>query len=123
MLVSDAWAVYIQAANNISSSVMPVLGRLESHHTFMESTSATDQPRPARYPLLETILAHRGLSLKGAFTIRDVAALFDVSTRTIQVRVKRGDLQSRDLPGRTKFLAIDIENFLQGSSRGTADPS
>ena len=84
---------------------------------------ATDQAKAVRYPLLETVLAHKGLPLKGTYTVRDAAALFGVSPRTIQIRVKRGDLRGRDLPGWAKFLSIDLEEFLQSSSRPVAPPS
>jgi hypothetical protein len=76
-----------------------------------------DIPKPAKYPLLETVIAYKGLAMKGNFTLQDVADLFSVTTRTIQSRVKRGGLTARDLPGRSKFLAIDLEQFLQGSSK------
>lgn len=82
-----------------------------------------EQPKPTRYPLLETLLALKGLSMQGTFTLRDVADLFAVSTRTIQVRIKRGDLRSRNLPGRAKFLPFDVEQFLQNSSRSDAKAS
>jgi hypothetical protein len=75
-----------------------------------------DLLKAARYPLLETVLACKGLPLQGTYSVQDVAHLFDVSTRTIQTRMKRGDLASRDLPGRAKFLAFDLEQFLQNSS-------
>jgi hypothetical protein len=84
---------------------------------------STDQAKAARHPLLETVLAHKGLALKGTYTIHDVAELFEVSTRTIQIRIKRGDLHSRNLPGRARFLAIDLEQFLQSSSRRAGNAS
>jgi hypothetical protein len=79
---------------------------------------ANDAPKPARYPLLETALSFRGLPLKGLFSVRDVAELFDVTTRTIQLRMKRGDLVARNLPGHLRFLAMDLELFLQNSGMG-----
>ena len=82
-----------------------------------------DVAKAVRYPLLETVLAYRGLPMKGAFTILDVADLFGVTTRTIQTRMKRGGLIPRDLPGRSKFLAIDIEQLLQESPKPTPLPS
>jgi hypothetical protein len=75
-----------------------------------------ESSKPAKYPLLETFLAYKGLPMKGAFTIQDVASLFDVTVRTIQTKMKRGGLTARDLPGRSRFLAIDLEQLLQGSS-------
>lgn len=77
----------------------------------------TDAPKPAKYPLLETLLAYRALPFQALFTIRDAAMLFGVSIRCIQDRVKRKILNSRDLPGRVKFLPIDLEEFLKNSSR------
>jgi Helix-turn-helix domain len=76
-----------------------------------------ETPKPGRYPLLETVLAHKGLQLKGTYTVRDVAALFGVCVRAIQARIQRGELASRNLPGRAKFLSLDLEEFLQNSSR------
>jgi hypothetical protein len=73
--------------------------------------------KPAKYPLLETVLAYMGFPMKGKFTVKDVADLFGVTTRTIQTRMKRGDLPSRDLPGHSRFLAMDLEQFLQKSSK------
>ena len=73
-------------------------------------------PKPAKYPLLETVLAYKGLPMKGTFTVQDVADLFNVTIRTIQTRMKRGGLTARDLPGRSRFLAMDLEQLLQGSS-------
>jgi hypothetical protein len=76
-----------------------------------------DITKPAKYPLLETVLAYKALPMKGTFTVQDVADLFDVTPRTIQTRMKRGCLTPRDLPGRSKFLAIDLEQLLQGSAK------
>ncbi len=76
----------------------------------------TDTPKPGKFPLLETALAHKGLSLKAMYSLRDVAELFSVSKRAIQHRVKRGELRSRNLPGRAKFLSMDLEAFLAGST-------
>jgi hypothetical protein len=78
---------------------------------------SSDTPKSARYLLLETIMAPKGLKLKGTYTIHDAADLFDVTPRAIQQRVKRGELSSRNLPGHAKFLSIDLENFLKNSSR------
>jgi len=78
---------------------------------------SNDAAKPARYPLLETVLAYRALPMKGTFTVQDVADLFGVTARTIQTRMKNRSLTSRDLPGRSRFLAIDLEQLLQGSSK------
>ena len=69
------------------------------------------------YPLLEQILALRGLALQPTYTNRDVAAIFGVSIRAIQDRIQRGSLIPRDLPGRAKFLPQDLEEFLVRSKR------
>ena len=68
-----------------------------------------------KYSLLESLLSEKGLRLKGTYTNRDVAELFGVSVRTIQERVTRGDLKTRDLPGRSRFLSWDLEEFLRNS--------
>ena len=75
----------------------------------------TDTPKASKYLLLETILAHKGQPLRALYTLHDVADIFGVSVRAIQDRVKRGFLKSRDLPGRAKFLSIDLEDFLESS--------
>jgi len=78
----------------------------------MESQSASQ-----RYPMLEELLALRQMALRPTFSIGDVAKLFGVTTRAIQSRVASGQLASRDLPGRAKFLPTDLEQFLQNSHR------
>jgi hypothetical protein len=84
---------------------------------------ATDTPKPAKFLLLETLLAHKNLPLQGLYTIHDAAALFDVTPRAIQQRMKRGELDSRCLPGHAKFLSLDLENFLLNSSRHSSPPA
>jgi transposase len=76
-----------------------------------------DEDGLRRYPLLEPLLAQKGLPLRGTYTIRDVAAMFGVSVRAIQERVRIGQLRARDLPGRARFLSEDLEAFLQSSQR------
>ncbi len=78
---------------------------------------ANQQPAPARYPLLESLLAQKGMALKGTYTNRDVAGIFEVSVRTIQDWVRKGDLVGRNLPGRARFLSEDLETFLEHSAR------
>ncbi len=73
-------------------------------------------PEP-RYPLLEVLLADRGRPLQAMYTYRDVAQIFECSVRTIQERVRRGELKVRDLPGRGRFLAIDLEDFILNSAK------
>ena len=72
-------------------------------------------PTPGKYPLLESLLAEKGLRLKGTYNNRDVAEVFDVSVRAIQDRVSRGELRARNLPGRARFLSVDLEDFLRDS--------
>jgi hypothetical protein len=69
-----------------------------------------------RYPLLEALMTHKGIKQKGMYTTTDIAELFDVSRRTIQAWVTDGKLVPRNLPGRGRFLAQDIEGFLQNST-------
>jgi len=69
-----------------------------------------------RFPLLEALLCQRGMSLKGVYRNRDVADLFGVSIRTIQDWSRNGDLRPRNLPGRARFLSVDLEQFLQNSA-------
>jgi hypothetical protein len=75
------------------------------------------QNAPSKYPLLDELLAFRQTAIQATFTIREVANLFGVTPRAIQTRVASGQLASRDLPGRAKFLPVDLENFLQNSRR------
>jgi len=69
----------------------------------------------AVYPLLEALLHEKSLPLAGAYTYRDVTAVFGCSIRAIQERIRNGQLRARNLPGRAKFLSIDLEDFLQNS--------
>jgi transposase len=76
-----------------------------------------EKPQPVRYPLLESLLAQMNLPLRGTYTNRHVAEIFEVSVRTIQDWVRKGDLVGRKLPGRGKFLSEDLENLLKNSVR------
>jgi hypothetical protein len=72
-------------------------------------------PKPnstVKYSLLRAILNLKGRSLQATYTVRDLAELFNVSVRAIQNRVASGQIPSRDLPGRAKFLSEDLETFL-----------
>jgi hypothetical protein len=82
-----------------------------------------DTPKPAKFPLLETVLAHKNLVLKAFYTMHDAADIFGVTVRAIQHWVKRGRLVSRELPGRAKFLSIDLETFLGNSQQKHAGVS
>lgn len=81
-------------------------------HTMSVTTS--------KYPLFQEILALKELQLQPVYSIRDIAAIFNVTPRAIQNRVARGQIQSRDLPGRGKFLSEDIETFLVASRKKVA---
>src|SRR5439155_10845912 len=76
-----------------------------------EPRTSDDAPRFRRYPLLEALLAAKKLAMKGAYTYRDVSAMFDCSIRSLQERIRQGKLMVRDLPGRSKFLNEDLEAF------------
>lgn len=69
------------------------------------------------YPLLEQILKVLSLPLQPLYSTRDLARIFKVTVRAIQHRIEAGRLIPRDLPGHSKFLAQDIEDFL-AASRG-----
>ena len=70
-----------------------------------------------KYPLLEAVLAAKGLPNKGVWSIADVAGLFGVRNRTIFDWVANQKLAARDLPGRGRFLSEDLEEFLRNSKR------
>ena len=74
--------------------------------------------KPPKYPLLEEMLALSSMALQPTYTIRHAAQLFGVTVRSIQKRVASGELPSRDLPGRAKFLPLDLEQFLRESKKG-----
>lgn len=76
-----------------------------------------DRSQPTKYPLLDEFLALRQMQLQATYTIREIALLFEVSTRAIQMRVASGQLPSRRLPGRAKFLPADLEQFLRESRK------
>lgn len=67
------------------------------------------------YPLLESLLAAKGLVLKGVYTVGDVAQIFDVKKRTIHDWIRQDRLRARRLPGRGRFLSQDLEDFLESS--------
>jgi hypothetical protein len=71
-----------------------------------------------QYPLLREYLNLKGIPLKPAFTVSEVAQMFEVSSRTIQSRIARGRLKMRDLPGRAKILPIDLEEMLSRLHHG-----
>ena len=69
------------------------------------------------YPLLQELLALRGLELKPGYTNGDLAEVLGVTIRAIQARIQKGDLIARDLPGRIRFFPSDIEEYLRNSRK------
>jgi hypothetical protein len=67
------------------------------------------------YPLLESLLRIKSLSLQPTYTNADVASLFGVSTRTIKSRTADRSLPSRRLIGRARFPPVDLKSFLSQS--------
>lgn len=79
------------------------------------------ESQPKRYPLLESLLRQKGLSLKGIYKYQDAAQIFGASVRTIQQFVRDDKLRCRDLPARGRFLSEDLEAFLQDCRRRGED--
>jgi transposase len=79
--------------------------------------SSNSESQPIRYPLLESLLRQKGLSLQGIYKYKDAAEIFDASVRTIQQWVRDRKLRCRDLPARGRFLSEDLEAFLQDCRR------
>ena len=69
------------------------------------------------YPLLEALLFAKQVAVKAVWTIGDVAALFGVRNRAIYDWISSGKIAARDLPGRGRFLSVDLEEFLRNSKR------
>lgn len=120
---------------NISIFVMPMARGLlrckvwsrsgtRSSRTDREHNYCTSESRmtssTTKYPFLEEILAIKDLPLQPTYTTGNVAVIFGVSPRAIQNRVVSGQLMSRDLPGRARFLNQDIEAFLVASRKKAA---
>jgi len=76
-----------------------------------------ETPGRGKYVLLEALLEQKGLQLKGIYRTKDAAQLFGVSLHAIRERIRNGSLNSRDLPGRGRFLSEDLEEFLQNSKK------
>jgi hypothetical protein len=81
----------------------------------MTASKLTTASASSRYPLLEEILRIKNLPLRPMYSTREVAEVFEVSSRAIQDWAALGKLASRRLPGRARFLPGDLEEFLQGS--------
>lgn len=86
------------------------------------------------YPRLASFLALKGMTLKPAFTLQDVATMFDVSVRTIQTWITSGHLNQRKIPGRATIFPVDLESLFavsdpanpaegEASSKNLASPS
>jgi hypothetical protein len=71
----------------------------------------------SRYPLLDAVLSTKNLSFQSTYSHPDVAEIFNVTSRTIQEWIASGKLVSRELPGRGRFLSVDLEEFLHKSKR------
>jgi hypothetical protein len=74
-----------------------------------------------KYPMLSEILDIMEMPLQPMYTTRDVAKIFGVCARAIQNRIAYGQLVPRNLPGRWKFFAQDLEEFLFASQKGAAN--
>jgi hypothetical protein len=79
---------------------------------------AASNSEKTKYPMLEAILLLKNLPLEPMYTVRSFAELFGVSPRAAQNWMASGKVTARNLPGRWRFLAQDVENFLQASSEG-----
>jgi transposase len=79
-----------------------------------------NDPQMTRYPRLEAILSMKNLPLKPMYSNRDVAEIFGVTIKTIQNYVAAGKLHPRDLPGRAKYLAQDLEDYIESSLKKAA---
>lgn len=78
--------------------------------------AATTSPE-VRYRLLEEILAMKNLPMQPMFSTQDVASIFGVTARAIHNRIAAGELVVRNLPGKARFLAQDIEDFILSSRK------
>jgi len=72
-----------------------------------------------RYPTLREWAAYHSLPLKPAYTVAEVALMFEVSTRTVQQWIADGDIETRRVPGRSKIFASHLENILAQSASRT----
>ena len=75
------------------------------------------QSTDTRYPMLEVFLSLRNLDLKSDYCHQQVAELFEVTLRTIQVWIADGRLTTNDWPGGSRILPADLEAFLQARKR------
>ncbi|MGA2808786.1 MAG: helix-turn-helix domain-containing protein [Terracidiphilus sp.] len=75
----------------------------------MSSSNSTPEQR---YPRLLELLQYRELSFKPMFTVTETAVIFGVHRRTVLKMIAAGRIVPRDLPGRARFLAADLEAYL-----------
>lgn len=80
------------------------------------SPENVSNPNQTTYPLFETMLRSKGLTLQPTYTCKDVASLFGVTARTVQSKVADGTIPSRQLLGGARFLPADIEEYLRNSA-------
>jgi hypothetical protein len=67
----------------------------------------------ARYPLLAMLIEEKGLNFESFYSMRKTERLIGVSTRTLQRKIKRGEVKVRGI-GRARFHAEDLENLIAG---------
>jgi len=65
-----------------------------------------------QYKTLREWAAFHNLPLKPAYTVTEVARMFDVSKRTVQQWVADGLIETRNVPGRSKIFASHLEEIL-----------
>jgi excisionase family DNA binding protein len=74
---------------------------------------SSSNPTPEqRYPRLLELLQYRELSFQPMFTVTETATIFGVHRRTVLKMIAAGRIVPRDLPGRARFLAADLEAYL-----------
>jgi len=82
----------------------------------MTLTFGSDGPKGPKCPLLDALLAEKGMPRKASYTKQEVAKLFGCSERTIQEWVREGKMKVHKLPGGPRFFAVDLEEFLANST-------
>ena len=79
-------------------------------------------PTPEQgYPRLSEILQYRVLRFQPMYTVTETAAIFGVNRRTVLKMIATGRIQPRDLPGRARFLAADLEAYLNNRNNNNHD--
>ena len=82
----------------------------------------TENPKES-FPCLSSYLELKGMPLKAAYTVHEVAAMFDVCPRTIQTWICTGRLKQRNVPGRAKTFPADLEALLAASEQSPTSDS